>query len=324
LYEVASDAKNAEIRERFSSVRGPKSKALADWLHKNINQYDVVLVQGIPFATSVDVVDVCNRYAVPVVVLPHVHIEDRFYHWPEFYRCFRNADAVIAAPAASVPYYFDRIGARSAQLPGGGVNLQEFEPAFSENKQSFFKAIHKERAPFILCLGRKSSTKRYDRIISAHQTLLNRGVDVDLVLIGPDEDGKEIRLDRVYSYGAQPREVVLGALGAAECLVNMSESESFGIVVLESWLSGTPVIVNRNCAAFAELVQDGHDGTLVETDAQLTSAIERYLRDDKLALEHANNGCDKARHYGWANIAASIYDKLQNLANMGKRNSANG
>ena len=86
----------------------------------------------------------------------------------------------------------------------------------------------------------------------------------------------------------------------------MSESESFGIVLLESWLSGAPVIAQRNCLAFADLVSSGENGVLVENSSQLARALEGYLGDPARASQHAEDGRRLAQAYAWSEIAAAI------------------
>jgi len=129
---------------------------------------------------------------------------------------------------------------------------------------------------------------------------------VDLVLIGPDDDGLPVSAPHTTYYGAQERDVVLGALSSALCLVNMSESESFGIVLLEAWLSGRPVVAQRRCMAFADLLMPGENGVLVETPTELARAVEAYLADPALADRHGARGKALAEGYSWARLAEQL------------------
>ena len=99
---------------------------------------------------------------------------------------------------------------------------------------------------------------------------------------------------------------MIGALGEALCLVNMSESESFGIVLLESWLAGRPVIAQRRCLAFADLVRDGENGMLAESAEDVARAIAAYLGDEALVRRHAEKGRAVAERCSWDTIAAEI------------------
>jgi glycosyltransferase involved in cell wall biosynthesis len=137
---------------------------------------------------------------------------------------------------------------------------------------------------------------------------------IELVIVGPDEDGWVIREPGVHYLGAQPREVVVGALARATCLATMSESESFGIVLLEAWLAGTPVVANARCASFAELVKNGTNGMLVRDERELADAISAYASDKALATAHAAAGRELAGGFDWSVLADSLSRVLQNAS----------
>jgi len=290
----------------FVAVRGPHSRELRRWLEDCVASYDVVLVQGVPFATPAIVMDVATRQGVPVVVLPHFHMEDRYYHWRRYYDVFRQAACVIASSPGVKALVFDQVGATSVALAGGGVDLGEYEAGDVEARRRAFRAMHPSPTPFVLVLGRKVLSKNYGMVVDAVAAANRDGHRVDLVLIGPDEDGIPLMAPHTFYYGAQPRDVVLGALSAALCLANMSESESFGIVLLEAWLSGRPVVAQRRCLAFTDLVVPGENGFLAEAPDEVARAIDAYLADPDLAARHGAAGKRAAEDYSWSRLAARI------------------
>jgi glycosyltransferase involved in cell wall biosynthesis len=109
--------------------------------------------------------------------------------------------------------------------------------------------------------------------------------------------------------GEQPREVVLGALRECRPLVSMRGSESFGIVLLEAWALGKPVVARADTPAFAELVSDGEDGLLVAPEG-LAGALRRLLEEKGLAERLGNAGRQKVSRYDWDRIADRIADEL--------------
>jgi len=290
----------------FVAVRGPHSAEFHRWLLDNVASYDVVLAQGVPFATPVEVTAVAQRQHVPVVLLPHFHMEDRYYHWRGYYDAFRRADCVIAAPTMVKAMFFDAIGATSKLAPGGGIELHEYDEENLARCRQVFRALHTATAPFVLVLGRKAGAKNYRQAIDAVQEINRGGHRLDLVLIGPDDDGLPVSAPHACYYGAQPRDVVLGALSLSVCLVNMSESESFGIVLLESWLAGRPVVAQRQCLAFTDLVASGRNGFLADSPAEIIRAIESYLSNADLAVQHARQGRLIAEQHSWSRVAERI------------------
>ena len=81
-------------------------------------------------------------------------------------------------------------------------------------------------------------------------------------------------------------------------LCNMSSSESFGIVLLEAWLAGKPVIANKNCVAFHDMAIDGDNALLVEQQ-ELADAIRRLLGNPKFGRKLAENGKKLASEFDW-------------------------
>ena len=296
----AAQNRPEEIDALFYETRGPLSTAMAIWLEKHIAEYDVVIGHSIPFDTLVLAQRAAKSQNVPFVALPHFHMEDPFYHWPQYYRSLTEANRVIAAPNISKDLFYDKIGANALALPGGGVFLEEFNGVSEKPFQKAFGITQ----PFILVLGRKAGGKNYQWVIDAVDEVNRRGTSVRLVMIGRDDDKNPIDAPNTTYLGEQPREMVLSALRACEFVVNMSESESFGIVILEAWLSGKTVIVNQGCAAFRELVDDGVNGLLVRRDT-LANAIESLLRNER-RLQMAHNGETKAEDYSWGSLAEKI------------------
>jgi glycosyltransferase involved in cell wall biosynthesis len=268
-----------------------------------------VLIQGVPFdviprsVATVRRLDPCPW----VVTLPHFHGDDRFYYWRRYLDSFKAADATLLFSSSIA----NRMGLRDRfpVVPGGGVRVEECGDKIAA---ADFYQVHRKHTPFFLVLGRKAPAKGYKRVLSAHALLRRDGIDVDLVLIGPDEDGVTVEGEGVHYLGRQPRQVILGALSKCLCLVNMSTSESFGIVICEAWLSAKPVIVNRACYAFRELVREGVTGLLAGSDQELREAMARLASDT-----HARDSLGMAgfaevvARYTWRDVGNSIFNIIE-------------
>ncbi|MET0204722.1 MAG: glycosyltransferase, partial [Casimicrobiaceae bacterium] len=312
-----TNARDMRDDRRFLAVRGPHSRLLDAWLRDHVEDYDVVLAHGVPFSTSVLGAACARQQAVPCVVLPHFHLDDKYYHWREFYEAFRSADRVIAAPRPAKTLFFDRIGARAVTVAGGGVDPAEFENAASCGRA--FRALHPSADPFVLVLGRKSGAKNYATIVAAVEAANRAGTRIDLVMIGPDDDGLPLEGRHVHYLGSQPRAVVLGALAHCHCLANMSESESFGIVVVEAWMCGRPVVANGRNVAFADLIEHGCNGLLCQTVDEVTDALRRVVDEPHEAARLGAAGRAEAlASYTWPRIAASINDVLLRVCRNGR------
>jgi glycosyltransferase involved in cell wall biosynthesis len=301
-------ARPDEVETDFAMVRGPHSPAMQGWLAENAERYDTVLVQGIPFDLIPSTVATLRALREPprIVTLPHFHSDDRFYYWRRYFDSFEAADQTLLFSSSINGI----VGAseRFRVVPGGGVSPTEYANVASRHR---FAQVHKREAPFFLVLGRKTASKGYEQVMRAHRALRDQGANVELVLIGPDEDGAPIHGDGVHYLGQQPREIVLGALAECLAVVTMSSSESFGIVLCEAWMSGKPVIANRACYSFRELVKDGETGLLVRTTSDLAAAMERLATNSAERDRMGQAGRAEAiSRYTWGRVADDVYDAL--------------
>jgi glycosyltransferase involved in cell wall biosynthesis len=292
----------------FAAARGPHSPQMQQWLATHAAGYDTVLVQGIPFDVIPRSVETLSAVPNPprIVTLPHFHGDDRFYHWRNYYRSFGRADKTLLFS----PFIAERLGdpGKFALVPGGGVRLDEYGDADARRE---FAKIHPRANPFFLVLGRKTASKGYRQAILAHQILRQSRPDVDLVLIGPDDDGDPIEAESVFYLGRQPREAIRGALAACLALVTMSQSESFGIVLAEAWLFGKPVIANRNCYSFRDLVRHCETGFLVGAVQELVAAMHVLADDEKWRGDMGRAGFDDViGKYGWEQVADAVRAEL--------------
>jgi len=305
-YTASRRAPNME--DSFAALRGPHSPRLQAWIANNASNYDAILVQGIPFDVVPRTVETLR--ALPnrprIITLPHFHGDDRFYHWRRYCSAFEAADATMLFSSSVA----ERIGstANFVCVPGGGIRTDELAVTTAERR---FADVHQDKEPFFLVLGRKTGSKGYQRALRAHQELRSLGAKVGLVLIGPDEDGYPVSGEAVYYLGRQPREVICGALSACIALVTMSQSESFGIVLCEAWLFGKPVIANRACYSFRELVDDGETGYLVTTDSELTEAMRNLANRPTERDRMGETGFQNTLHrFTWETVADSCLKVL--------------
>lgn len=285
----------------LTDIRGPFSLALERFLYQEAGSYDLVLTHNSIFRPAVAAVDAAKTFGVPSILIPHAHLDDDFYHFGDVHGAALDASLVLAAPQATVDFYRS-LGVRNVGYLGAGIDSTDVA---SDADRKRFREELGFSGIFFLVLGRKARAKGYPTIIEEFK---KAGLDrhgVRLVMIGPDDDGAEIVDDSVIYMGAQPREIVRGALGECLALVNMSASESFGIVLLEAWMHDRPVIANRDCPAFHDLAVDGDNAILVNAQT-LGAAMQILVRDRDLANRLGGNGRSMATKYSWQSIGAEF------------------
>ncbi|GJE55555.1 glycosyltransferase [Methylobacterium thuringiense] len=279
----------------LTDVRGPFSSALESWIELNVKSYDLLLTHNNIFRPVVRSLEIAAAKGVPSVLVPHAHLDDDYYHFPDMVASVQQASAVLAAPLAAVRY-LRRLNPM-VHYHSPGVDVVEV-PTVSDDQA--FRRIYPGAEPFVLVLGRKAGAKNYRWIIDAAKE-----AGLRIVMIGPDDDGAPISDTHVNYLGQQPRTIVRGALAACLFLTNMSSSESFGMVILEAWLARRAVIANRNCAAFQDLVRHGETGLLASRD-DLASVMRILTADSALRGALAEAGYQEAAGYDWSVIGAAF------------------
>lgn len=173
----------------------------------------------------------------------------------------------------------------------------------------------------VLFLGRMHRIKRLDLIADAFAAAGAVHLRMHLVLAGPDEHGLVPDLLRRLS-GFAARVHAIGPIhGAdkwalvkdADVMVQCSDSESFGLSVVESLASGVPVVVTRTCP-WSE-VETHECGFWVEqTAAAIAAAIGTLVRDPVRRARMGERAAAFARdRYCWDTIAprmARLYEDV--------------
>jgi phosphatidylinositol alpha-mannosyltransferase/D-inositol-3-phosphate glycosyltransferase len=100
----------------------------------------------------------------------------------------------------------------------------------------------------------------------------------------------------------------------ADVVVVPSRKEAFGIVALEAWRAGTPLVAT-SLGGPASFVTDGVDGLLVDpvNTAALAHAVGSVLGDGHLADELATAGLKTVRRYSWSSVTQA-YSELYERA----------
>ena len=169
----------------------------------------------------------------------------------------------------------------------------------------------------LLAVGRIERVKGFDLLIQALPKVREAAGDVEVRIGGTGSQETPLRtlVERLDLAGAvtflgplTPGQVA-AQMTAADVVVVPSRTEAFGIVVLEAWRRGTPVVASDR-AGLGELVRDGVDGLLVDPEdiAALAGAIVRVLGDAALAEALAGAGCTRVGSFTWEAVARDYAD----------------
>lgn len=175
---------------------------------------------------------------------------------------------------------------------------------------------------YLLFVSRWEEYKGLPALLEAYEQLVKKFPDLGLVICGqPDKQNPQIaglveaakrQSRKIITPGFVSDEDLSAIYSAASVYVHPSWYEGFGIMILEAFASGVPVVTSRN-SSLPEVV--GEAGLLVDPrDASdIAAKISQILTDLKLAESLRQKGLERVKQYSWAKMAAqtlAIYQEV--------------
>jgi len=209
-------------------------------------------------------------------------------------------------------------GKKVLHLPNG-VDPDRFAAGDGEG----FRRRHQipPAAHVVLTVGRIDPQKNQLFAVKAVPDLIRIHPRVHMVMVGPvtNEPYRKNLSVQIETSGLQDRFTIIEGLDAgsqdlvdayhaADLFLLPSVHEPFGIVILEAWAAGLPVIATR-VGGIPSFVSDGRDALLVEVnDASGLSKAVRLLKErPEKSRELSAAGRLKARsQYSWDAVARSL------------------
>ena len=223
-----------------------------------------------------------------------------------------------AAVTGCSQFVLDDATARFGLPPGAGSVLFNGVELFEND----FRAVELPFERSVVCLGRLVEKKGFDLLLRAFPAVARHHPGVGLVIGGSGPFGARLEEQArhlgmaplVHFTGPLDREQVNGVLRQAEVFVMPSRVEPFGIVVLEAWRAGCPVVATSIGGA-PEFVRPGHDGIVCDpTDTTaLGTAVSRLLGDAALCARLVANGNSRVRDFHWSVVAGryrAVYERV--------------
>ena len=232
-------------------------------------------------------------------------------------RVFDDAAAVICVGQSEADEMRQR-GKKNIHYLPNGVHVRRFAEA---SPQAFRKAYGLEDKKFVLCLSRIDFQKNQLMLVKAFAEFRETHPDWKLVFIGSvsvEEYHRKI-LDEIARLNLQDSVLIIpglkpddpllpSAYKAAEMFVLPTANEPFGIVILEAWAAGTPVIATR-VGGIPGFTTDGENILLSEDNdtGMLAARMKELAGSPDLQKKLATNGfADVSASYDWSAIAARV------------------
>ncbi len=247
-------------------------------------------------------------------------------------KSLKSASAVTGCSAFTLADAETRFGlapGRGRVIPNG-VDLGAGPPGngpTSGGRANPFDGAGGPDGPYILALGRVVEKKGFDLLLAAYAALDENGRTADLVIGGQGEALDDLRrtasalgvADRVHFVGRLSRQQVAEAMAGATLFAMPSRLEPFGIVILEAWRSGAPVVAT-NRGGPPEFVHDGGDGVLVDPfdTTAFADALGSLLADPERRRRMGDAGRVRVREFDWADIAEQYRELYSAIVGPGR------
>jgi glycosyltransferase involved in cell wall biosynthesis len=294
---------------------GPHSVEMYGRLFAEAQTADVVHLHTIPYPHNFIGYLAARWRKRRVVITPHFHPDHPHYERWANYWLLKRCDAVIAVSDYERDYLVNRgIAPEKIVVTGNGVHVEDYQPeGLAQFKTELYRRHRlSEATKVILFLGRKQEYKGIVTLVEACTRLAVED-DAVLFLVGPTSSWfeefygqcSEKDRERIIDLGAVSEQSKVNLLHLANVLVLPSRFEAFGIVFLEAWACGTPVI-GAASGAIPCVVGDG-GMTFAYGDAEeLTEKLRITLNDRQRSRDMALRGRQRLlEKFTWEKIGSA-------------------
>jgi glycosyltransferase involved in cell wall biosynthesis len=307
LYQLSKRGSLGGLVHRFTGIDlpywggRPSGVALARAVQRSGG--DVLLSVGW-FGRHVPLVHAIARAGgLSIVGLPLFHLTRPSAAWPRQRWLARSTKALVclSEPEAA---HARALGARNVHIIPPGLPSDWGARADGQGWRAA-RGIAPDR-PLVLFVGRQVRHKGAPLVIAAMHHVWQQQPDALLVLAGRARNRDRATADALANLSATQQQHVMlvddfadddapSMMQACSVLALPSEEESFGLVYLQAWLAGRPV-VGADIPSTRWLIQDGENGLLVPPNdpGAMASALLRCLQDPVYAVQFGMAGQRRA------------------------------
>ena len=247
----------------------------------------------------------------PRVAIPVLHIEREWAHNPMLPRLFSECEGVIVMTDAERDFIAAR-GGRAIEVGGCGVDPARFE---RRDGAAIRRRYDIGDRPVVGFVGRQDFLKGVPTLIEAMQTVWQHSPAAMLLMAGQSAHRDKPVNDAIAALSPEHRAKVLlldnftdaelpSIMDACDLLALPSVEESFGLVMIEAWACGKPVI-GADIASTRCIIEPGVDGLTVKPfDAAdlATKILELVTGPEKRAVFGERGRQKVLSRYTWDRV----------------------
>lgn len=266
------------------------SLSMKDYLESH--NYDLIHAAAVPTGTSWLAWRVSKRRKVPFVFTSFLHYEIMDFRVPWVKELLEESSIIIAVTNKEREKLIESgVNDSKIRVIPLGINSKIYA---RKNTSSFREKNGLDEDLFIILIPRKAEEKGTFDTLRAIVNLSEKYKKLGLILLDKTRKHDEFRLARyiqillskgvkVLDLGFVKGQNLVDAYQACDVVVEPTRVDSFGIVFLEAWACGKPVIA-ADFGPISEIVLDNVNGLLVEfgNQKEIEKAIISLIDNVKL------------------------------------------
>jgi glycosyltransferase involved in cell wall biosynthesis len=246
------------------------------------------------------------------ILIPCLH-DESYAHMTIYKKMFENVKGIIylSYPEKKIAAALFNLKNEQSVL-GGGIDTNISYDA------TRFKDKYQIQDDFILYAGRRESGKNISLLIDYFCRYKNNNPSqLKLILIGSGEVNIPQKYQKdIIDLGFVSHQNKYDAYAAAMVLCQPSVNESFSIVIMESWLCGTPVLVHNDCAVTKDHCIKSNGGLYFKNFDEFEMCINYYISAPGKRIAMAKNGKRYVEtNYSWDEIVKKYTRFFEDLRN---------
>ncbi len=212
--------------------------------------------------------------------------------WRTYFRYYMKGTSVIVAPSVKAKKYDNLVVPEiPVQIIPNGIDMAKFKqkPMTKEELHDLRARYHLTPEDKILIfVGRIGPEKRVAELYQAMVPVMKKHPHVKMVFVGDGPAHEELQ-QKANQMGLANQTVFTGFVdwkevyrlySIANLFVTASLSEVHPMTLIEAAICGVPSIARRD-DSYLDLIEEGKNGYMANTDEEMTELVENLLLDEK-------------------------------------------
>ena len=307
-----------------STSWGYFSSSMKNYLETH--EFELIHSAAIPTATAWLSWRVSQRKNIPFVIIPFLHYELIDFRVPWVKSLLRDSTNIIAVTEKEKDVLIE-FGVRASNIHVIPLGI-DYRIYAKRDLSLFRRSSGLTEDLFVILIPRKSKEKGTYSTLKAMVNLSQKYKKLGLILLDKTSKRDEpilmeylrtLTLNgvKVIDLGYVSGQTLIEAYQASDVVVQPTSVDSFGMVFLEAWACGKPVIA-ANYGAIPEIINNGSNGFLVKFGdwEEIERAIITFIHDVNLKIKLGEKGRqDVIKKYSIENMIQKterIYDSIKN------------